>query len=82
MVAAGLARLVFAFRAESFGTGVLAVLIMASWPASTFWAVGTLVGVRLLFAGSSMIFMGSVGDAATQSVIDEAKQSDERVAAG
>jgi hypothetical protein len=29
-----------------------------------------------------MIFMGSVGDAATQSVIDEAKQSDERVAAG
>ena len=67
---------------SAIASGVLAVLIMASWPASTFWAVGTLVGVRLLFAGSSMIFMGSVGDAATQSVIDEAKQSDERVAAG
>jgi len=38
-------------------------------------------GVRLLFAGSSMIFMGSLGDEVTQSVIDEAKQGDEQVAA-
>jgi len=66
---------------SGIASGMLAVLIMASLPASTLWAVGTLVGVRLLFAGSSMIFMGSLGDEVTQSVIDEAKQGDEQVAA-
>ena len=36
-------------------TLILAVLIGVEWPLSGFWAVGTLVGVHLLFGGTSLI---------------------------
>lgn len=36
----------------------LGVLILAQFPLSGLWAVGTLVGVHLVIAGLSMIFLG------------------------
>jgi uncharacterized membrane protein HdeD (DUF308 family) len=34
---------------------ILAMLIWASWPSSTAWAVGTLVGISMLFSGASRL---------------------------
>jgi uncharacterized membrane protein HdeD (DUF308 family) len=36
---------------------VLAVMIWRSWPASSVWAVGTLVGISLLFTGFSRLML-------------------------
>ena len=38
---------------------VLGILLVAEWPLSGVWAIGTLVGVNMLFAGFSMISIGS-----------------------
>jgi uncharacterized membrane protein HdeD (DUF308 family) len=38
-------------------TLVLAILIWRSWPSSTGWVIGTLVGISMLFNGTSMLFM-------------------------
>ena len=38
---------------------LLAILLFSGWPLSGIWAVGTLVGINLLFAGFSMISIGS-----------------------
>jgi uncharacterized membrane protein HdeD (DUF308 family) len=43
-------------------TIILAGLIWYQWPLSGQWAIGVLVGVRLIFAGWSMIALGSVGE--------------------
>lgn len=43
-------------------TIILAGLIWNEWPLSGQWAIGVLVGVRLIFAGWSMIALGSVGE--------------------
>jgi uncharacterized membrane protein HdeD (DUF308 family) len=78
----GVVEIVAAFKARGKGgwgwallSGLasvgLAVLIVATWPQSTAWAAGTLVGVRLLFAGWSMVFAGTVSDAFAQQVIDD-----------
>jgi len=40
-------------------TLLLGGMIWNQWPLSGAWAVGILVGVRLVFAGCSMIFLGS-----------------------
>jgi uncharacterized membrane protein HdeD (DUF308 family) len=40
-------------------TLLLAVLIGVEWPLSGLWAVGTLVGVHLVFAGASLVALGS-----------------------
>lgn len=40
---------------------VLAGMIFYQWPFSGAWAIGVLVGVKLLFAGFSMIALGSLG---------------------
>jgi len=48
---------------------LLSALIWSQWPLSGAWAIGILVGVRLLFAGWEMIALGAmaraVGDAVT-----------------
>jgi uncharacterized membrane protein HdeD (DUF308 family) len=41
---------------------ILAGLIGYQWPFSGMWAVGVLVGVRLIFVGWSMVALGSAGD--------------------
>ncbi len=49
-------------------TLALAFMIGSDWPFSGAWAIGVLVGVRLLFAGWSMIALGSVGEAIADEV--------------
>ncbi len=38
---------------------LLSALIWSQWPLSGAWAIGILVGVRLVFAGTAMIALGS-----------------------
>ena len=38
---------------------LLGFLLLAEWPLSGLWAVGTLIGVSMLFSGFSMISIGS-----------------------
>jgi uncharacterized membrane protein HdeD (DUF308 family) len=40
-------------------TLLLAFLIWSSWPASKVWAIGTLVGVSMLFSGVARLMMSS-----------------------
>lgn len=45
-------------------TLVLAVLIWAQWPSSSAWALGTLVGVSMIFSGVSRLMLTSATRAA------------------
>ena len=47
-------------------TLLLAWLILEGWPISGAWAIGILVGVRLLFSGMTMLALGSVGSQAAK----------------
>ena len=38
---------------------LLGILLLREWPLSGLWAIGTLVGVNLVFAGFSIISVGS-----------------------
>lgn len=38
-------------------TFILAVMIWKSWPASALWAIGTLVGISMLFSGFSRLMI-------------------------
>jgi uncharacterized membrane protein HdeD (DUF308 family) len=38
-------------------TLILAVMIWRSWPASTVWVVGTLVGISMIFSGLSRLML-------------------------
>lgn len=49
---------------------VLAGLIFYQWPFSGAWAIGVLVGVKLLFAGFSMIALGSLGSGVARRMAD------------
>ena len=42
-------------------TIALGWMILRGWPVSGVWAVGILVGVRLLFAGMTMLTLGTAG---------------------
>jgi uncharacterized membrane protein HdeD (DUF308 family) len=42
-------------------TLVLGVMIWRGWPVSGAWAIGVLVGIRLIFSGITMLVLGSVG---------------------
>jgi uncharacterized membrane protein HdeD (DUF308 family) len=67
----GVTRLVLAFQMSTVrGSGwgwtllsgavsiLLGVLIWAEWPLSGVWAVGTLVGINLLFTGWAWVALG------------------------
>ena len=41
---------------------VLGIMIWRQWPFSGQWAIGILVGVRLVMAGWSLIALGAVGE--------------------
>ena len=41
---------------------ILGILIFTHWPLSGIWAVGVLVGIRILFAGVGMLFLGPAGE--------------------
>jgi len=51
---------------------LLALMIWGEWPLSGRWAIGTLIGIRLIFTGWSMISMGAVGRAAAREMAPEA----------
>jgi uncharacterized membrane protein HdeD (DUF308 family) len=36
-------------------TLILAILIWRSWPSSTEWVIGTLVGISMLFSGAARL---------------------------
>ena len=69
-VAEGIIEIVAAFRARPvagwgwflFGGGVsllLGIMIWQQFPLSGVWAIGTLIGVRLLMSGVSLVAVGS-----------------------
>ncbi len=45
------------FLFDGLITLLLAILILARWPSSSFWAIGTLVGVAVLMDGISRIMI-------------------------
>lgn len=49
-------------------TLALALMIIGDWPVSGVWAIGILVGVRLLFSGMTMLTLGSAGRQAAKSI--------------
>ena len=78
----GVMEVAYAFRlrpAKGWGwlvlsgivSGLLGVFIMYQWPFSGAWAIGILVGVRLIFTGWSVIALG----ASARGVIDEAESA-------
>jgi uncharacterized membrane protein HdeD (DUF308 family) len=42
---------------DGFITLILAVMIWRSWPASTIWVIGTLVGISMIFSGFSRLML-------------------------
>lgn len=42
-------------------TLMLGVMIWRGWPVSGAWAIGILVGIRLIFSGMTMMALGAVG---------------------
>jgi uncharacterized membrane protein HdeD (DUF308 family) len=51
---------------------ILGVMIWRQFPVSAVWLVGVLVGIRLVFAGWTMIMLGGVGEA----IVDEAERAE------
>ncbi len=51
-------------------TIALGWMILKGWPVSGVWAVGILVGVRLLFAGMTMLTLGTAGRQIADSLND------------
>ena len=78
----GISEIVCAFRVKPakgwgfmvFGGAMsilLSALIWSQWPLSGAWAIGILVGVRLVFAGTAMIALGSAIGTARDAVAAE-----------
>jgi uncharacterized membrane protein HdeD (DUF308 family) len=42
---------------DSIVTFILAIMIWRSWPSSTEWVIGTLVGISILFSGMSRLMI-------------------------
>lgn len=47
---------------------VLGVMVYRQFPESTAWLVGLMVGIRLMFAGMTMIMMGSTSEAVIDAI--------------
>jgi uncharacterized membrane protein HdeD (DUF308 family) len=54
---------------------LLGVLILARWPLSGTWAVGTLVGINILVSGWSIVMLGSAVRKATRMEMEEASRT-------
>ncbi len=87
----GITRIGWAFRmrpASGWGWMIigglisifLAILIFNNWPLSGIWAVGVLVGIRILFAGVGMLLTDAVVNAVDESA-EQTKGSLNRTAA-
>lgn len=53
---------------------ILGVMIWRQFPVSAVWLVGVLVGIRLVFAGWTMIMLGGVSEA----IVDEVEKAGEQ----
>ncbi len=82
----GIMRIVGAFKLRpSSGWGWLLIngvitfalggLIWRSWPLSGVWAIGTLVGVRILMVGFGILFMGPAVNAAVNEACNDGKNA-------
>jgi uncharacterized membrane protein HdeD (DUF308 family) len=49
------------FLFDAIVTIILGVMILMSWPVSSVWAVGTLIGISILFSGISRLSYGLMG---------------------
>jgi uncharacterized membrane protein HdeD (DUF308 family) len=49
------------FLFDAIVTIVLAIMILMSWPFSSVWAVGTLIGISILFSGISRLSYALMG---------------------
>ena len=47
------------FLADAVASLLMGILILARWPSSSFWAIGTLVGVAVLMGGISRVVIAS-----------------------
>ena len=47
------------FLADGLADAAIAILILAGWPSSSYWAIGTLVGVSVLMTGISRVIIAS-----------------------
>jgi uncharacterized membrane protein HdeD (DUF308 family) len=53
------------FLFDAIVTIVLGIMIFMSWPVSSVWAVGTLIGISILFSGISRLSYAFAGRRAT-----------------
>ena len=53
---------------------ILGILLWRQWPASGAFAIGLLVGIRLIFTGWSIAMLGMMGDATVDVVEDAADE--------
>ena len=51
-------------------TIALGWMILKGWPVSGAWAIGILVGIRLLFSGVAMLTLGSAGSQVARTLRD------------
>jgi len=51
-------------------TIALGWMILKGWPVSGAWAIGILVGIRLLFSGMAMLTLGSAGSQVARTLRD------------
>jgi uncharacterized membrane protein HdeD (DUF308 family) len=54
---------------------VLAVILWRQWPVSGTYAIGLLVGIRLIFTGWSIAMLGMLGDATVDVVEDAVEEA-------
>jgi uncharacterized membrane protein HdeD (DUF308 family) len=50
-------------------TLILAVMIWRSWPASTIWVIGTLVGISMIFSGFSRLMLSLAAKRALNAIV-------------
>ena len=50
-------------------TFILAIMIWRSWPASTVWVIGTLVGISMIFSGFSRLMLSLAAKRALNSPV-------------
>ena len=57
------------FFASAIASGLLGILILAKWPISAVWTIGTLVGAAVLFNGISRIVVSAMVRRGTREVV-------------
>jgi len=75
----GISQVIFSFFLKPIGGGtmmlldgilgiVLGILIFVKWPASGEWAIGLLVGIKLLIDGIALLSLGMVGKKSIETI--------------